>query len=55
LVEAKTLKALANSSPGFALKPWDQRLVKILRNPEGVATCVASVVTDATLSGLGFD
>jgi hypothetical protein len=37
-----TLKALANFSPGFALKPWDQmRLLVEGRNPEGVASKVA--------------
>jgi hypothetical protein len=33
-----TLKALANFSPGFALKPWVQKMPEeIVRNPEGVA------------------
>jgi len=33
-----TLKALANVSPGFALKPWVQKCPgEIVRNPEGVA------------------
>jgi hypothetical protein len=33
-----TLKALANVSPGFALKPWVQKMPdEIVRNPEGVA------------------
>jgi hypothetical protein len=32
-----TLKALANASPGFALKPWVQKCPRIVRNPEGVA------------------
>jgi hypothetical protein len=35
---AITLKALANSSPGFALKPWVQESEEIRRNSEGVAT-----------------
>jgi len=33
-----TLKALANSSPGFALKPWEWRACLFDRNSEGVAT-----------------
>jgi hypothetical protein len=32
----KTLKAFANSSPGFALKPWDKGH-SCLGNSEGVA------------------
>jgi hypothetical protein len=32
-----TLRALANFSPGFALKPLGQRVPLIKRNPEGVA------------------
>jgi hypothetical protein len=33
-----TLKALANVSPGFALKPWVSKTrEEIVRNPEGVA------------------
>ena len=32
-----TLKALANASPGFALKPWVQKMPeKIVRNPDKV-------------------
>ena len=36
LKELRTLKALANSSPGL-LQPWEQRPVITLRNSEGVA------------------
>jgi hypothetical protein len=32
-----TLKALANVSPGFALKPWVQNVREDVRNPIGVA------------------
>ena len=36
-----TLKALANFSPGFALKPWvENALREIVRNPEGVARSI---------------
>ena len=37
-MELLTLKALANFSPGFALKPWVKNGPEILRNSEGVAT-----------------
>ena len=33
-----TLKALANFSPGFALKPWGMGCMFVCRNSEGVAT-----------------
>jgi len=36
-VASVTLKALANSSPGFALKPWEKGACLFRRNPEGVA------------------
>ena len=37
-----TLKALASSSPGFALKPWVRRgRKKTLRNSEGIAKSFA--------------
>jgi hypothetical protein len=33
-----TLKALANVSPGFALKPWVQKMLwKRFRNRDGIA------------------
>jgi len=37
-----TLKAFANSSPGFALKPWVKSAHLFRRNSEGVATGVAN-------------
>jgi hypothetical protein len=41
LTNRLTLKALANSSPGFALKPWVQKsFQKTLRNSKGVATAL---------------
>ena len=46
-----TLKALANSSPGFALKPWVKESEEILRNSEGVATVLLGR-RDATPSEL---
>jgi hypothetical protein len=46
-----TLKAFANFSPGFALKPWVKKSLRILRNSEGVAK-PASRNEGATVSGL---
>jgi len=47
-----TLKALANSSPGFALKPWDKmRLCSVATLKELRGVCV-SPDGDATLTGL---
>ena len=37
-----TLKALANFSPGFALKPWVEKLSIDSRNSEGVARICGS-------------
>jgi len=37
-----TLKALANLSPGFALKPWKTATFERRHNPEGVASLLAN-------------
>jgi hypothetical protein len=47
-----TLKALASSSPGFALKPWVQNLKRFHSNSERVATASMLANGDAILSGL---
>jgi hypothetical protein len=48
-----TLKALANFSPGFALKPWETKNAhSFIRNPEGVAIDHDQTTADPTLSGL---
>ncbi|HET9787478.1 MAG TPA: hypothetical protein VFP47_10110, partial [Pyrinomonadaceae bacterium] len=44
-----TPKALANSSPGFALKPWGLRCTFVCRNSEGVERLFG--YRAATLSG----
>ncbi|HET6647390.1 MAG TPA: hypothetical protein VFH01_08690, partial [Pyrinomonadaceae bacterium] len=53
IVTALTLKALANLSPGLALKPWVHESPKeILRNSEGVARGFFMIAVDATPFGL---
>jgi hypothetical protein len=47
-----TLKALANFSPGFALKPWVKNVHEILGNSEGVAKALQLANGDATPSEL---
>jgi hypothetical protein len=52
-VRRTTLKAFANSSPGFALKPWVQKdPQEIFHNSEGVAIALHSANVDSTLSEL---
>src|SRR6185436_19744913 len=48
-----TLKALANSSPGFALKPWVKRpAVDLFATLKKLRRVSVSATFDATLSGL---
>jgi hypothetical protein len=48
-----TLKALANVSPGFALKPWGQKYQReVVRNPEGGCAVLWLAKADATPSEL---
>jgi hypothetical protein len=47
-----TLKAFANFSPGFAMKPWVKKAPFFGRNSEGVATRLRFGGRRATLSGL---
>src|SRR5262249_30707200 len=49
---ASTLKALGNSSPGFALKPWVRVSTSFRCNSEGVATAFGFSQPCATLSEL---